>query len=246
MRTRLLLLSLLFVAGLVVVLLTPDLFVNPGPLIKGHAKIEGDCFQCHAPLLGPSDAKCIACHKVAEIGLKKPKPVRFHQRLTEQSCTGCHTDHIGKDAAKATREFDHSLLASTWRTNCNDCHLKPADPLHKSVSSKCQTCHQPAKWRPATFDHTRYFRFDADHRTDCATCHVGNRYDRFTCYECHEHSPSNVRREHVEEGIRNFENCAECHRSADEDEAERIWQQKRRNLPDFRRRKRDDDDDDDD
>jgi hypothetical protein len=244
MRLRLVLLMLLFTAGLSVVLLKPDLFVNPGPLIKGHGKIQGDCFQCHAPLLGPSDAKCIACHKVAEIGAKKTNTIRFHQRLLEQSCTGCHTDHIGKKAAKATREFDHSLLTSTWLTSCNDCHVKPADPLHKGVPTNCQSCHQPEKWRPATFDHSRYFRFDKDHRTECSTCHVGNRYDRFTCYECHEHSPAKMRREHIEEGIRDFENCAECHRSADEDEAERIWKQKRRNFPYSPRRKRDDDDDD--
>lgn len=32
--------------------------------------------------------------------------------------------------------------------------------------------------------------------------------------------------EHVEEGIRDYENCVECHRSGDEDEAKRIWRSK--------------------
>jgi cytochrome c2 len=28
--------------------------------------------------------------------------------------------------------------------------------------------------------------------------------------------PAKIRREHIEEGIRDFDNCVECHRSADE------------------------------
>ena len=60
------------------------------------------------------------------------------------------------------------------------------------------------------------------------TCHVDNIYDAYTCYGCHEHSRAKIRREHLEEGIRDYENCAECHRSGDEDEAERLWKSKRR------------------
>jgi hypothetical protein len=45
------------------------------------------------------------------------------------------------------------------------------------------------------------------------TCHVRNDYSRYTCYGCHEHTPDNIRRKHVEEGIRQFDNCVECHRS---------------------------------
>jgi len=41
-------------------------------------------------------------------------------------------------------------------------------------------------------------------------------YPHYTCYGCNEHSPANIRREHTEEGIRNFDNCVECHRSASE------------------------------
>ncbi|MDP6342043.1 MAG: cytochrome c3 family protein [Alphaproteobacteria bacterium] len=243
MKVRLLALTLLFAAGLAIVLWAPDALVNPGALIKGHDKIAGDCFKCHTPLLGPSNGKCVACHKVTEIGLKKAKKVRFHQLLTEQRCTGCHTDHVGKAAAKATRTFDHGLLEPAWRTSCHECHAKPADTLHKNVAVRCQSCHVPDKWRPATFDHRRYFRFDRDHPDDCGSCHLGDRYDRYTCYDCHEHSEADVREEHLEEGIRDFRNCSECHRSADEDEAERIWRRKRRGLPYLRRDGEDDDDD---
>lgn len=242
MHSRIALLAVLFCVGLGVVLLKPDLFVDPGPLIKGHEKTEGDCYQCHTLLLGPSSSKCIVCHKVEKIGVKKPKATRFHQHLKEQRCTACHTDHIGINAEKATRVFEHSLLTMAWRENCSDCHAKPGDALHRNVGKACQTCHTAVRWQPATFDHSRYFRFDGDHPAECKRCHIDNRYDRFTCYECHEHSPANVREEHIEEGIRNFENCAECHRSADEDEAERIWQQKSRKRGLDGRRGKDGDD----
>jgi hypothetical protein len=235
MRTRLIVLTLLFIAGIFAVLQAPDIAVSPGALIKGHEKIEGDCFQCHTPLLGPREKKCIACHKIKEIGAKKPDRTRFHQRLAENDCAGCHTDHIGRDAAKATRAVNHGLLGAGWQTNCHDCHAKPKDSMHKSITGKCETCHQPEKWRPATFEHARYFEFDRYHPADCASCHLNERYDRYTCYACHEHSEANVREEHLEEGIRDFENCTECHRSGDEDEAERIWHGKRQGFPGLRR-----------
>jgi hypothetical protein len=57
---------------------------------------------------------------------------------------------------------------------------------------------------------------DGDHNASCVTCHVRNDYSRYTCYGCHEHTPANIRRKHLEEGIRKFDNCVECHRSADE------------------------------
>ena len=59
------------------------------------------------------------------------------------------------------------------------------------------------------------------------TCHIDNDYSNYTCYGCHEHSRSKIREEHVEEGIYDYENCVECHRSGDEDEAECIWRSKR-------------------
>jgi hypothetical protein len=48
---------------------------------------------------------------------------------------------------------------------------------------------------------------------------VANDYKKYTCYGCHEHTPAKIKREHLEEGIRNFDNCVECHRSGDKDEA---------------------------
>ena len=72
-------------------------------------------------------------------------------------------------------------------------------------------------WKPATFDHDKYFVLDRDHKATCETCHNNNDYSRYTCYGCHEHRPDKVREEHVEEGIQDFENCVECHRNASEE-----------------------------
>jgi cytochrome c peroxidase len=49
---------------------------------------------------------------------------------------------------------------------------------------------------------------------------VNNDYSRYTCYGCHEHTPANVRSEHEEEGIRNFDNCVKCHRNATDEPKE--------------------------
>jgi len=57
---------------------------------------------------------------------------------------------------------------------------------------------------PATFDHNQYFVLDRDHNARCVTCHLGNDYKRYTCYGCHEHTPDNIRREHIEEASVNL------------------------------------------
>lgn len=219
---------LLLASGLFAVLQEPMLFLNPGQIITGHAKIEGDCFQCHDALLGPSDAKCITCHKPSKIGAEKSGKIAFHQQLQESRCTNCHTDHMGANAGKTTHGFDHSLLIATEQKSCQKCHTPPQNNLHKDMTKQCDNCHGREKWRPATLDHTRLFRFDSHHPDKCTDCHENNVFDRYTCYSCHEHSPSKIRHEHLEEGIRNFQNCTACHRSGDEDEAERIWRTLRR------------------
>ena len=223
--------TILLASGLFAVLQEPMLFLNPGQVITGHSKIEGDCFQCHDALLGPSDEKCITCHKPSKIGVNKRGKVEFHQQLQESRCINCHTDHIGTGAAKATRVFDHSLLISTEQKSCEKCHTPPQDSLHKEMTKNCNQCHGMEKWKPATLDHTRLFSFDRHHPDKCTDCHENNVFDLYTCYSCHEHSQGKIRKEHWEEGIRNYDNCVACHRNADEDDAKRAWKSIRRGIP---------------
>lgn len=246
----------------------PQLMVSPGPLVKGHEALTGDCFACHAPLRGASAPRCVGCHVVADVGLRTTKGVpiatvtvraSFHQALTEQDCMACHSDHQGPRLTKRSRkpfshallqnsvrdrcsschgapkdsvhrdlkvecgrchrntawqpaQFDHALLGATERDRCEACHSAPTDRLHRQIRGDCGSCHGTQAWKPATFDHDKSFVLDRDHQTSCETCHRNNDYGRYTCYGCHEHSQAKVRAEHLEEGIRDFENCVECHR----------------------------------
>jgi hypothetical protein len=224
-------LKIILAANLIVIAILafawPHLMVGPGKLIPGHTQLEADCFACHTPLLGARSERCISCHETEQIGrlttaglpIEKPlTSVPFHQKLASQDCVVCHSDHSGVRRYRQHGQFKHALLQKATLDQCQSCHKAPVDPLHEQISGTCSQCHSQEKWTPATFDHDKYFALDRDHTTRCVTCHVRNDYRRYTCYGCHEHTPGNIRREHIEEGIRDFKNCVECHRNADEDD----------------------------
>ena len=209
----------------VLALVYPHWMVAPGKLIAGHRKLDTDCFACHVAFAGASSAKCVRCHQPADIGrltskgvpiVKKQATVPFHQKLASQDCVACHSDHAGVNRYKLHGNFNHALLNKEAADQCQTCHKAPADRLHKQISGNCLQCHTQKQWTPATFDHNTYFVLDGDHNASCVTCHVRNDYSQFTCYGCHEHTPANIRYEHLKEGIRDFERCTDCHRSADE------------------------------
>lgn len=209
----------------------PHLMVSPGPLSRGHAELAVDCFACHAPWHGAVAQRCTQCHALADIGLRSTKGVTlpqqglktsFHQELIEQDCVACHSDHAGPKLTQRSRKpFSHELLRVAVRDRCESCHASPKDEIHRDLSIGCGQCHRPQAWKPATFEHAKFFILDRDHDATCATCHTGNDFKRYTCYGCHEHTPAKVRAEHEEEGIKDFENCVKCHRSADKESAER-------------------------
>ena len=206
----------------VLVFAYPHLMTGPGKLIAGHKTLDTDCFACHAPFKGVSSERCAVCHKPGDIGrlttagLAIAKPLTatpFHQKLISQDCMACHSDHAGVKRFRQAGRFDHALLQPAMREACQSCHKSPNNALHQQITGNCSQCHTQEKWTPATFDHDRHFKLDRDHNTRCVTCHTGNDYSRYTCYGCHEHTPANIRQEHIEEGIRKFDNCIECHRS---------------------------------
>lgn len=206
------------------VFIYPHLMLAPGKLIPGHRSLETDCFACHAAFAGAASQRCISCHKPETIGklstqglpLKNPlTKVAFHQQLSTQDCVACHSDHSGVRRFRQQGRFDHALLQPWTRNDCQTCHRAPGDPLHRQLTGRCSQCHSVQGWKPATFDHDRYFALDGEHKARCVTCHTGNDYSRYTCYGCHEHSPGKIRREHIEEGIRKFDNCVECHRGGE-------------------------------
>jgi hypothetical protein len=215
----------------VLVFAYPNLMVGPGKLIPGHKQLETDCFACHSTFTGATSERCLICHKPAEIGrltsVGKPisKPLTsapFHQQLLSQQCISCHSDHSGVKRFRHQGHFNHALLKAETLKDCQGCHKSPKDALHEQIMGNCGQCHNQEKWVPATFDHRQYFVLDGDHNTRCVTCHLSNDYKRYTCYGCHEHTPLNIRREHIEEGISNFDDCVRCHRSADEEDIRNV------------------------
>jgi len=231
-KTILLIVAVNLAALVLLAIAVPHLMISPGNTLQGHAEFADDCFACHTPFIGSTSQKCIACHKVEEIGIRttkgipigdEKKRVAFHQNLTEKDCVSCHSDHKGVKAFRPISRFSHDLLEPGLQEQCDGCHANPGDALHFKIKGNCAQCHNVEGWTPASFDHDNYFILDRDHDAACDTCHRDNDYGGYTCYGCHEHSRSNIREEHFEEGIRNYENCVECHRSADEDEAEWRW-----------------------
>jgi hypothetical protein len=201
----------------------PHMMVAPGPLVPAHARITNNCFACHAPFRGASADRCTACHKVADIGIRStagvPRPaarrgIAFHQSLTEPNCMACHSDHREPRLTRsAGPSFAHQLLRADVRDRCEACHRAPNNPLHQAIDRGCAQCHNQSSWKPASFDHSRYFALSGPHNANCATCHVEGNFAHYTCFSCHEHQPDRIRAKHAEEGIANIENCARCHRS---------------------------------
>lgn len=201
----------------------PHLMVAPGPLIPAHAAITRDCFACHVPFKGVSARRCTACHKIADIGIRTPngmpvetsrRGIAFHQSLSRPDCMACHADHSGPRLVRAARQsFAHTLLRPEVRNKCASCHSAPPTGFHAQAGSNCAACHSQVSWKPATFDHARFFALTGPHNALCSTCHTGGDVSRYTCFSCHEHQPDQIRARHAQEGIQNIENCARCHRS---------------------------------
>lgn len=228
-------------ANLVVLLalafIYPQFMVAPGPLAKVHAELATDCFACHAPLRGTTSEKCVACHAVPDIGLRTTRGVpiakatvkaSFHQELSGQNCMACHSEHADpRFTHRDLKQFSHALLRPATLQRCESCHSAPKDNMHRDNATACASCHETKAWTPATFEHSKFFVLDTDHNASCSTCHTTADRSQYTCYGCHEHTKANILEEHQEEGIRDFNNCVECHRSADGEPERRGDQRKR-------------------
>lgn len=195
---------------------------------SGAALASGKWPPFHQQL---ASARCMDCHAEHQsVTLEHGADKRFSHQLLNQSvqtqCKECHQPpatavHQSSMLACAQchstsgwrpASFDHGLLSQAVLQSCASCHAPPTNDLHRNVGAACGRCHQTTAWKPASFDHAQFFALEGVHNTACATCHVANRYDTYTCYGCHAHDPSNVAQKHREEGILDIENCARCHR----------------------------------
>jgi len=186
-------------------------------------KLEGRhtqlaCAECHQNrvLVGtPQD--CYSCHSGDD----------EHDGQFGPDCAACHSTNGWEGAS-----FDHSrsgfpLTGAHVNTACERCHtngqftgLSPgciachAEPeVHAGqFGTECAACHATTAWLPARFtgDHTFPLDHGEEGTVSCTTCHPAS-YTAYTCYGCHEHAEAEIRSEHLEEGITDFDNCTECH-----------------------------------
>ncbi|MBI5056136.1 MAG: hypothetical protein HZB61_05940 [Nitrospirae bacterium] len=201
-----------------------------------------DCLKCHPSNNNYKEFTCYGCHD------HTPEKVRqAHQQkgiLSYKNCTVCHPSGDGKDAERilmlvknqhvtesgsqgdgyrqlaSYKNIAPAVIRDNSISNCLSCHQRPFDTLHQNNQS-CNQCHSTNSWRTARIDHAQFFRFDRNHNSDCKTCHQSGNYKEYTCYGCHEHSPSKIQRKHQKEGLFSYQNCSACHPSGNEDDARR-------------------------
>lgn len=204
----------------------------PGKLIAGHAKLEGDCANCHVRFdRAAQDRLCLDCHKDVAADVRQKEG--YHGRIKPQPCRSCHTEHKGRDANIAPMDedkFDHKLADFALRgghanpkvtcrschapktkyrgapTLCASCHKK--DDVHKgSLGAKCAECHTENNWKEARFDHdkTRFPLTGKHVPVPCKDCHRNNVFKDtpIACVACHKKDDKHK--------TRFGEKCESCH-----------------------------------
>lgn len=189
----------LFTVGVVIWLMFqyPHAMINPGELSSSHQDLNEKCNSCHKPFWGISNDNCVACHKLSEIGkdtseLFEVTPagnkILFHDKLTDQKCSSCHSEHKGLKPENPLSSFNHGLLSGKLLSSCSSCHNKPADNLHSQLSSSCGKCHNTEGWKSSVkFDHNM---LQGPEKNNCASCHqkpadsIHQSFDD-NCNKCH-------------------------------------------------------------
>jgi hypothetical protein len=195
------------------------------PLTGAHQQV--DCSACHREASfvdTPSD--CAGCHQQQDA----------HAGRFGQDCGACHTPENWEEAI-----FDHSRTAfpltgahqqvdcsachregvyENTPTGCAGCHADP--PFHAGLfGQECADCHTTESWSSARFEGAHLFPMDHgdEGAVECRVCHP-QALSAYTCYACHEHSQAEVEEKHLEEGIRNFQDCTRCHGTGQKEEGE--------------------------
>lgn len=185
------------------------------PLVGGHAKAT--CVGCHAKGANyrSTPTACVSCHA-------KKDP---HLGKLGRNCQGCHTvtgwktilpyNHAktgfpltGKHRSAACMSCHTGQRWQGLSQQCVGCHAR--DDVHKgSRGTNCSSCHNPADWKDASFNHNRDTTFPllGQHAgTACAGCHGTNnaiRKPQKTCIACHA-------KDDAHKGERGTA-CANCH-----------------------------------
>ncbi len=164
--------------------------------------IPSDCYSCHQKddeHNGQFGTDCSACHTAGSW-----EGAVFDHNLSNFPLTGAHVN-LACERCHTNGQF------AGLGTSCVSCHAEPAEHLGQ-FGTECAVCHSTTAWTPAEFTGQHTFPMNHGERgtVSCVTCHPVN-YATYTCYGCHEHTESNIRGEHLEEGISDFQNCVKCH-----------------------------------
>ncbi len=194
---------------------------DPHDFLTGHVAAYGEaCRDCHDGVNRFS--KGVFDHDATEFPLDGK-----HARTR---CEGCHEgahDLAGFDAAP------HECVACHRRDDahhgkrgdqCGDCHTTTA---WKPAKDRAETEPKPAsrsQSKPATKptaaprsttevapdDHEFPLTHGGGGKVACKVCHPQSN-DAYTCYGCHEHTPSNIARIHDRARVNDTRDCAHCH-----------------------------------
>ena len=205
-----------------------------------HARQTGFSLARHRQDPDTGEAiTCVQCHPSGDFNAFQPRTCRQCHRRRNPDFMNRHLVRYGADCLQChdgvdrMQGFDHARVFPLEGAHsalkcaachpqyrfrgtpnaCRACHEEPE--FHRGLfGQQCQYCHGPQAWAPAAL---RLHPFPLDHGaaapSECALCHLGNRYERYTCYGCHEHRPGDILRRHQAAGITpaQLPQCTTCH-----------------------------------
>jgi hypothetical protein len=160
-----------------------------------HTKIDKIFMQDHLKVFG---ANCLSCHDGLDSFGKSfdhtMVPFALTGKHSEVACQECHLN------AKTISDLQAAPL------DCTTCHIQE-DPHGGRFGVECGSCHTPAGWKPAKFDHNlANFKLIGKHiQVDCKECHRNEKYTGTPqdCTTCHAQND-------VHQGQLG-QDCASCH-----------------------------------
>ena len=188
--------------------------VMPGKLIQGHKKFEGDCEKCHLDFTKSEQIKlCRDCHEKIDLDVINKQGFHGSSAVRNRTCTGCHTDHEGRNAdiilfeeeAFDHRQTDFELKGKHKKISCISCHelgkkyreavgecfdCHKEDDAHEELLGKeCADCHSEDEWHKTKFNHQDTdFPLTGKHKkVSCESCHPArvSKKTSVKCIACH-------------------------------------------------------------
>lgn len=204
------------------------------PLYGVHLGVA--CDRCHREArIGDFKGAPVECHLCHQGALARATSPDHRQQGWTRDCQRCHTP-----AGWGGGNFLHGTFPLTGahaRAACAKCHAggrfrgtpraciachrdkyqNTKNPNHAQAgfSTRCELCHNTTAWKPARFDHNRFFPITSGKHKGfaCRDCHPGGNARTFTCTNCHAHTKDKMDKKHRKVGGYRYESgaCYRCH-----------------------------------